>query len=282
MNQANKYAIAVTKENVDSRAPIVFRGDIERCADLAKQYGYDAIEIQMRDPEKMNVESVKKICDERGLGISGIATGMEYTMNGYSMIDDDPIKRKAAVERFREYIAVGKIWNCSVVFGLLRGVLPDGADKDYYYRRLCDDLGDVLKTAEKENVTIVTEAMNIYCTNWINTVAENVQFIKDIGSPALKLHIDTHHMNIDEDNMRCPVYCGAPYLGYVHLADGNRLYPGGGCIDYLTFMKDVMETGYDGYYSVECVPTPSQEACAKHAITYIKHLEAAIRSLPQK
>ena len=280
INKPNKYGITVTTEKVKYRTASNLSGEFERCADIAKKAGYDALEIQTVDYEKKDVVNMKRICDERGLAISAVSVGMEASKNGYNFSDKNEANRKASVRRFMEYIELSRYWNASLVIGYLRGNLPDYDEYDLYYNRLLDSLQILSMEAEKKQVTMVLEAFNIYIMDWMNSIADNTSLIKAVNSPNLGLHIDTHHINIDETGIDESIEYCKELIAYVHLSDSNRLYPGGGHFDFLRFMKKLMRLGYDGYYTMECFPFPSQEECASIGLQYMKGIEAAVRALP--
>ncbi|MHB1315460.1 MAG: sugar phosphate isomerase/epimerase family protein [Christensenellales bacterium] len=280
--KSNRYGIAVTNENVPVTDPINLRGSFEHCADIAAEAGYDAIELQVRTPLELDVAGIRKICRERHLAVSSFALGMELSMNKMkSFIVDDCAERRRSINRFLEYIDVSTELDCGVLFARFRGDIPDFSKYDIYYRRFFEAMEEICAAAEKKNVPIYLECINIYITNWLNTVKDNTDFVKALKSPALKVHIDTHHMNIDERDISGAVdYC-RDYLGYVHVAESNRSYCGSGNFDFLSFMRKVMSTGYDGYYTVENKPLPDQKQSAAISLNYLKNLEAAIRSLPE-
>ena len=89
-------------------------------------------------------------------------------------------------------------------------------------------------------------------------------------------HLDAFHMGIDEcDPTEAIRRCGKR-LGYFHLADNSRRYPGSGCFDFASMLKALEEIGYDGYLSVECLPYPNGEEAAKRALAYMKQLEQSV------
>ena len=77
-------------------------------------------------------------------------------------------------------------------------------------------------------------------------------------------------MNIDEtDPVQAILRCEGK-LGYFHLADNSRRYPGSGQIDFKNIFAALEKIGYQGYLSVECLPYPTGELAACNAIAYLK------------
>src|SRR4026207_789586 len=60
-----------------------------------------------------------------------------------------------------------------------------------HLKTLCD-------YAERKGRQVCLEPLNRFETDFINTCDQGLQMIKDVGSPALRLHLDTFHMNIEE------------------------------------------------------------------------------------
>ena len=279
--QTNRYGIAASLELEKPKAPMSLRGDFERICDIAAEIGYDGIELQMRDPNKIDAVGMKHICDERGLQITSMATGKEAHYNGFCLTHDDPKVRKQTVARLKEYMDLAAYWGAIPSLAFLKGNLSDPCQYDVCYSRLVEGLKEICEYAEKRQAVFALEAVNLYIINWMNTIRENTDLIREINSPSLKLHIDTHHMHIDEHNMEQAVdYC-EDIIGYVHLSDSNRLFPGGGSFNFLRFMEKVMSTGYNGFYTLEVMPVPSQVESAQFGLEYIKAIEMQIRNVPE-
>ena len=56
---------------------------------------------------------------------------------------------------------------------------------------------------------------------YLTQLKEAIGFAEDIGSPRAKVHLDTFHMNIEEDNMYDAIaYAGVSgRLGHVHVGE---------------------------------------------------------------
>jgi sugar phosphate isomerase/epimerase len=119
-------------------------------------------------------------------------------------------------------------------------------------------------------VDIYLEAINRYENNYLNTAQETLEYIAPLDASHVKVHLDTFHMNIEEANMRKAVLSCGDRLGYFHVADNNRYYPGAGAIDFGAVLAALDEAGYDGYVSLECLALPDAETAAQKAIETLK------------
>jgi D-psicose/D-tagatose/L-ribulose 3-epimerase len=54
----------------------------------------------------------------------------------------------------------------------------------------------------------------------------------DTGADNIVIHLDTYHMNIEEDDMVTQVRDCGDRLGHVHIGENHRGYPGSGHTDF--------------------------------------------------
>ena len=76
--------------------------------------------------------------------------------------------------------------------------------------------------AESKGVQLCVEPLNRFETDFLNTCDQGLKLIKAIGSKAVKLHLDTFHMNIEESDIGAVIRRAGPLVGHVHFADSNR------------------------------------------------------------
>ena len=269
----HKYAITAGIENLPASQPVVLRGDFRESAQIAKDAGYQGIELHLRNPREADGKMMREVADSLGLGFAGIATGMEFTRNKLSLIDTNEETRQAAVDRLKEHVDLAAILDCPVIIGIMRSNIPDFSRYDYYEGLLTDSLLQVADYAAQKNVLIVFEAINFYINNYFNTVQETFDYLKKLNRPNLKIHIDTHSMNIsDVNNVESIKYCGNE-IGFVHFSDSNRYRPGLGHMNFKEMLDALDEVGYTDYISIECIPTPDPKTCAFECMEYLKSID---------
>jgi sugar phosphate isomerase/epimerase len=202
---------------------------------------------------------------------------MEYSFGGLSLIDDESGKREAAMERVREHIDFAAELDARLIIGIMRGNIPRGKTARPYLERFGEALRSICAYAGQKRVSVVLEAINRYINNYLNTVSETIDFIGSLGCKNLSLHLDTHSMAIEEKNLQDAVlYCRNKPLGYVHYSDNNRLYPGGGALDFRELTRALMDIGYTGYITLECLPFPGAEESARRGLAYMKSIEQIV------
>jgi len=145
----------------------------------------------------------------------------------------------------------------------------------------------VAKRAADQGVVLGLEVVNRYETNLVNTAAQAVELIEDIGEANVKVHLDSYHMHIEEAGLAQAVETAGPHLGYVHIGESHRGDLGTGNVDFPQLFRALANLGYTGPITFESFssrvvsPTLSNtlciwrdtwedsEDCAKHAKRFI-------------
>ncbi len=260
-----KFAVAMAEEALPME-PVLFRGELTASMEKARKMGYDAVEIHTRDASLLKVDAIADCAAKIGIGVSALATGMAKRIDGLNFIDASESIRAQAVERVLGFVDVAARFGSVIIIGSLRGAIPDMANRGVYDARFRECMDKVLAVAEKKGVDIVLEIINRYENNYLNTVKESLAYIEPFKSDRLKLHIDTFHMNIEETDMPGAIRACGKHIGYVHVADNTRLYPGTGALDFRAIFAALKDTGYRGYVSVECLALPDGDTAARKAV----------------
>lgn len=103
----------------------------------------------------------------------------------------------------------------------------------------------------------------------MNTANETIQIIDKIGISSIKVQLDTFHMNIEESSMSDAILKSGEKLGYIHVADNTRLAVGTGSIDFQKVFDSLIDIGYKGAVSLECLPLPTGEIAARKSLKEI-------------
>jgi D-psicose/D-tagatose/L-ribulose 3-epimerase len=93
--------------------------------------------------------------------------------------------------------------------------------------------------------------------------------IHDVGSPALKLHLDTFHMNIEEKDPAAAIRRAGAHLGHFHACGCDRGTPGNDHIDWKSIAAALRAIRYDGDVVIESF-TSDVKALARAAAIWRK------------
>ena len=274
-----KYAVSITDEKVGVNTPIMLHGTFEECFRNAAECGYDGVELQIKNPTTRDAKQLQGLMEKYHLAIPAITTGMEYFGNGLSLISEDPEVQQRAVDRLIEHIDLAAQLNSLVLLGSMRGSIDDLSRYEELEARLIRNVEKVQEAAERRKVDVVIEPINLYVNNYINSLDEGTAFVKKVNSPNFWLMIDTHHMRMHDGDMYEAILRNKDLIRYVHYSDGNRYYPGGGNIDFLQCTRALLEIGYQGWVTMECLALDDGKHCAKRAVEYCRQLEQACQAL---
>jgi len=215
----------------------------------AARAGYDYIEIALLNPWKVDVELTKDLLQEyniRAHASLGLSASTDVTSTDPSIISKgDELLRKAT----DVLSAIGGKELCGVIYCAL-GKYPGPASKQNRdnsiaaMQRLADYAAD-------KDININLEVVNRYETNIINTGLEGLAFLDEVNRPNAYLHLDTYHMNIEEDGMAKSILAAKDRLGYVHIGESHRGYLGTGNVDFDSFFAALKKIDYQGPITFE-------------------------------
>ena len=247
-------------------APILLRGDIRDNLFQAAQLGYHALEVHTREAVFWDYPAIEKAMLDSNMKISAIVTGRLYTEGQVNLTDDIPYVTQSAIIGMKQYIEMAQKFKTDIVVGWAKGRIPTGGNGKRYLDRLAYHLQILNGYAGERGVRIFLEVINRYETNIFNTAAETLEFVESNHLDNCFVHLDTFHMGIDETDPVAAIKLCGKKLGYMHLADNTREYPGSGQFNFCNIIQALEQIGYSGYLSVECLPKPDGVTAARYAI----------------
>lgn len=251
---------------------VAFKGDFEANLKNIAAYGYDGIELAIRDPKLVNHDQVIQSVKAQNMIIPAIGTGQAWGEEGLSFTDRDPAIREKAVERVLSHIPLASKAGALIIIGLLRGV-PDASVSGKQAEAWMIEAFKICTTkALEEGVRIAVEPLNRYETPLVNTVSKGLELIETVGARNLGLLLDTFHMNIEEPSIEESIRNCGNRIFHFHVADSNRWYPGAGHLDFRSILETLYSTGYSGFVSGEFMPHPDANISAQRAIQHLRGL----------
>ena len=117
------------------------------------------------------------------------------------------------------------------------------------------NLKKLARYAEKKRVQICIEPLNRFETDFLNTCDQGLRLVKAVGSKAVKLHLDTFHMNIEEKNQAASIRKAGRALAHFHACGSDRGTPGGDHIAWREITKALKDIRYKGDVVIESFTT---------------------------
>jgi D-psicose/D-tagatose/L-ribulose 3-epimerase len=113
------------------------------------------------------------------------------------------------------------------------------------------ELGNVAPHAESRGVTILVEALPANQSDVINTLAEAMAIVKQIGSPAIQTMFDTHNA-VDETEPHTEVIRKYfSHIRHIHVNEIDGREPGMGDYDFGSILATLSKLNYAGWVSLE-------------------------------
>jgi len=217
-----------------------------------RKWGFDSLEIAVEDPAHIDAARVKRDLDAIGLVCGSICscTGGDRDLRG------TPRQQKIAMAYFRALLDQAVVLGAKSIIGPLYSAVgrADAVPRNEYnkqWKTVVGHLKTLSNEAENAGVQICIEPLNRFETDFINTCDQVLKLVQDVGSPALKVMLDTFHMNIEEKNQAQAVRKAGKYLGHLHACGCDRGTPGSDHIDWPGIAKALKAIRYDGDIVIE-------------------------------
>ena len=266
-----KLSIVLSTHTAQFEA-VAFKGDFDANVAKIADWGYDGVELAIRDPKLVDVDELDRVISAYGLKVPAIGTGQAWGEEGLSFTSDDPAIRKAAIQRISSHIPLAEHFDAVIILGLIRGITPKGQTHEQSMGYLVEALQECAAQAAPYNVKYALEPLNRYETDLIHTVDEGLDLIERVGAANFGLLLDTFHMNIEEPVIEESIRTCGERIFHFHVADSNRWYPGAGHLDFKSIISALFDTGYLGYISGEFMPKPDSDTAAAMSIEYLRQI----------
>lgn len=198
--------------------------DLNRILELTAQAELEILEVNPACLLRMTPEACQKLLRRAK------DCGVRFTLNGgldatNDIASGDEAARRKGIEyciRVLERMSELEmtLWSGVNYSAWLRAPQPEG-DAQEEKVRACgyavQSLQPILRAAEREGIDYCFEVVNRFEQFLFNTAQEAVAFAEAVGSPRAKVHLDTYHMNIEEDNTCAAICFAGVKIGRAHV-----------------------------------------------------------------
>lgn len=214
-----------------------------------KSAGYDLLELSLHDSPALDIPAARAELESAGLGIV-CSRGLSFTAD-VSSDDPEVVARGAAL--LQDSLEVTHALGGQHFTGALYSALGkyNHALTAAGRANVVSVLAELAVEAKGKGMTLGLEICNRYETNVINTAADALRLADDIGADNVVIHLDTYHMNIEENDLFSPVYLVGDRLGYVHIGENHRGFLGSGHLDFTAFFHALEDINYQGPITFE-------------------------------
>jgi D-psicose/D-tagatose/L-ribulose 3-epimerase len=217
-----------------------------------KRWGFDSVEIAIDDPAGFDPKIIRAALDDAGLtcGTVAGAFGPDRDLRG------TPAQQHASVDYLICLMDHMPVLGATTLAGPMysaTGRAEPTAPKAYQqqWKTVVKHLKTLGRHAEKRGLVLAIEPLNRFETDFINTVDQALALVEDVGSPALGIHLDTFHMNIEEKFQGKAIRKAGRHLKHFHACGCDRGTPGRDHIDWAGIAAALKAVRYNGEVVIE-------------------------------
>lgn len=230
-----------------------FSASIRKAASLGFRAMDFATEDMMALPREKK-RDLRKLAEELDVALAfAPATGPDV-----DIASADPKVRAHGIDYFRRNVEFVAEMGSNILGGIVYSgwQVPFGGsmeEKAAARERSIESLAHILPTAEECGVLYCLEVVNRFEQYLLNTAAEGMAFLERLDSPNARLHLDTFHMNIEEDDMGAAIRLAGQKIGHFHIGECNRRVPGSGSgrMPWKQIFDALQDVGYQGMITME-------------------------------
>jgi D-psicose/D-tagatose/L-ribulose 3-epimerase len=217
--------------------------------DHAAACGFASLIIPLRDAREIEATDIARRCAAAGLRPIGAITHPASA----DPAAEDPAIAAAGAARLLQAVALARDIGATQLGGIPhsawgRAAGPVGARGRGHALAA---LARAAEAAAASGMRITLEAVNRFENALVNTAADGLALIDAVGAPNLLLHLDTHHMLIEEADPAAAIARAAPRLGYFEFSESHRGRLGTGNVDVPAMAQALVAAGYAGVVGFE-------------------------------
>lgn len=221
-----------------------------------KRWGFETVEIPVEDPSHIDPAHVKRELDRAGLVCGSVCAcmGPDRDLRG------TPRQQKTGLDYMRRLIDQMVVLDCPSLIGPVYSAVgrADAVPPDEYkqqWKTVVKHLKTLCDYAKKRGKRVCLEPLNRFETDFINTCDQALRMARAVASPALRVHLDTFHMNIEEKAQATAIRKAGKLLGHFHACGSDRGTPGNDHIDWEPIARALKQVGYRGDVVIESFTT---------------------------
>lgn len=223
---------------------------IEKVAKL----GFDIIEVaahHINEYSDTELAVIKQSAKDNGIMLTaGIGPSKSKNLSS-----EDAAVRAAGKAFFERTLTNVAKLDIRTIGGALHSYWPidysQPVDKPGDYARGVEGIHGIADFANDLGINLCIEVLNRFENHVLNTAAEGVAFVKDVGKNNVKVMLDTFHMNIEEDSFGEAIRTAGPLLGHFHTGESNRRVPGKGRMPWQEIGLALRDINYTGAVVME-------------------------------
>lgn len=208
--------------------------------------GFDLIEILLPSSMDFDSKEVKKQLKANNLDVvCSLNLPKEAHIAFYPKVAEDLIKQAIDKTSALETNLLGGVLHGGI------GVFSGNPLTESETEIITEVWSNVADYAKEKGVNIAIEPINRYESYVCNTAQNVLDLISKTGKDNLFVHLDTFHMNIEENNFYDPILSSGKKLKHIHITESHRGMLGEGTVNWDELFKALKEVDFEGNLVLE-------------------------------
>jgi D-psicose/D-tagatose/L-ribulose 3-epimerase len=241
--------------------------DPEPLINKAKKLGFDGLEIYVSPPQlesfdKIKVKKALESAEMKCIGSTALTLETDFTSS-------DEAIRKRGINYLKNAAKLFSELGADLLTGVTYaawGKIVGRSRTEEEWNHSVESLKEACRLIRDYDVILGLEPVNRFETYFLNTAADAVKMVKEIGEPNVGVHLDTFHMNIEEKNYYDPIVETGGFLRHMHCCENDRSTAGTGSVNWDEVFRALAKIGYDKWITLESFTPEIKEVAASTAI----------------
>ncbi len=225
-----------------------------------KQIGFDTIDI-FADPLEIDIKErrlIKDTCSEVGLPVVSVCCVALGIADFNKVVRDFHMDR---CEAYLDFVYELEARNLLLVLGEYVWQQEVIQPKDQWAWAV-ENVHALGEYAASLGVEIAIE-LEPFRLSMVNSVDRMKALLEEVNLPAVKANLDISHLSLVHTPPPDVAQLG-PHIGHVHFSDCDGkvhgdLPPGRGVVDFVPYLSQVRQAGFDGTLSIELEYSPEPD-----------------------
>jgi len=226
-------------------------GDIHLLRRIADM-GYNAVEVVYDGSGGFDPARIAAGLNDARLGSSVLA----FCLPDRDPSSSDPRLREAGIDYLCNAVDVAVTLGSRVVAGPIAH--PPGRARALGRKERATERENAIASlrtvgdyANQRGVRLGVEVLSRYDSDMFNTADDAVVFHGQVAHPAVGLHLDTFHMQLEERSLREAIRLVGDRLVHFHATESHRGQLGTGQVRWDEVFSGLREIAYEGLVSIE-------------------------------
>ena len=261
-----------------------------RLLDHARALGFDLLEISPVDVDTFPAAAVRRAASDAGVGVN-----MNFALpaDANTIAPESEVRRRG-VELSKRVVDLcneaGAEIYCGANYCAWKYFTGKPRSHDEWNWGV-ECYREIAEHAAGSDLLLSVETLNRFESHFLNTAADALRFVTEVGTDNVSVHLDTFHMIREEDDMAGAIRACGDRMGYFHACGSQRGVPGKDLVPWVEALTAVRDTGYGNAITIESFHpdlsiaplvavwrhfAESPEALATEGLAFLKRMHAEI------